>query len=90
MLKVQNRIGVTILEDGKLKGGIETIDKVTYWSILRPSGAYYTEGKRAFMTKNGSAETATWTGREITHYSELKRRDVGSVFYRTSSSSSKT
>jgi len=77
------KIEVTISENGKLKGGIEIIDMVTYWSIPRPGGAYYAEGKGVFMTKDGSGETATWTGQGIAHYSGLRRRDVGSVFCRT-------
>jgi hypothetical protein len=70
-----------------LKGEIETLDMVTYWSVPRSGGAYYAEGKGVFMTKDGSGETATWAGQGIAHYSGLKRRDVGSVFCRTSSSS---
>jgi hypothetical protein len=50
------------------------------------SRAYYAEGKGLFMTKDDSNETATWTGQEIAHYSGRKRRDVGSVFCSTSSS----
>ena len=50
------------------------------------SRAYYAEGKGVFMTKDDSNETATWTGQEIAHYSGRKRRDVGSVFCSTSSS----
>jgi hypothetical protein len=81
------KIEVTISENGKLKGGIETTDMVTYWSIPRPGGAYYAEGKGVFMTKDGSGETAIWTGQGIARFSGLKRRDVGSVFCSTSSSS---
>jgi hypothetical protein len=50
------------------------------------SRVYYAEGKGVFMTKDDSNETATWTGQEIAHYSGRKRRDVGSVFCSTSSS----
>ena len=39
------KIEVTITEKGTLKGGIETTDTVTYWSIPRLGGAYYAEGK---------------------------------------------
>jgi hypothetical protein len=82
------KIEVTISENGTLKGGIETTDIVTYWSVPRPGGAFYAEGKGVFMTKDGSNETATWTGQGIAHYSANKRRDIGSVFCRSSSSSS--
>ena len=38
------------------------------------------------MTKSSdSNETATWTGQGIAHYSGQTRRDVGSIFCRTSS-----
>ena len=74
----------------KVKGEIETLDMVTYRSVPRSGGAYYAEGKGVFMTKDGSGETAAWTWQGIAHYSGLKRRDVGSVFCRTSSSSSTT
>ena len=84
------KIEVTISENGKLKGEIDTIDMVTYWSIPRPDGAYYAEGKGVFMIKDGSGEIATWTGQGIAHYSGQKRRDVGSVFCRTPPSSSTT
>jgi hypothetical protein len=39
------KIEVTITEKGTLKGGIETHDTLTYWSIPRLGGAYYAEGK---------------------------------------------
>jgi predicted SnoaL-like aldol condensation-catalyzing enzyme len=32
-----------------LKGGIETTDIVTYWSVPKPGGAYYADGKEAFI-----------------------------------------
>ncbi len=80
------KIEVTTLENGKLKGEIETLDTVTYWSVPRSDGAYYAEDKGVFMTKDSNGETATWTGQGIAHYSGLKRRNVGSVFCRTSSS----
>ena len=37
------------------------------------------------LSKDGK-ETVTWTGQGIAHYSGQKRRDVGSVFCRTPSS----
>jgi hypothetical protein len=38
----------------------ETIDMVTYWIIIisRLGDAYYAEGNRVFMTKEGSRETS--------------------------------
>jgi hypothetical protein len=83
------KIEVTIIQNGTLKGGIEATDMVTYWSVPRPGGAYYAEGKGVFMVKDNPSETAMWTGQGIAHYSGQKRRDVGSVFCSTSSTSSK-
>ena len=39
------KIEGTITEKGTLKGGIETTDTGTYWSIPRLGGAYDAEGK---------------------------------------------
>jgi hypothetical protein len=83
------KIEVTITQNGTLKGGIEATDIVTYWSIPRPGGAYYGEGKGVIMAKDDPSEMATWTGQGIAHYSGQKRRDIGSVFCRTSSTSGK-
>jgi hypothetical protein len=79
------KIEVTITEKGTLKGGIETTDTVTYWSIPRVGGAYYAEGKGVLMIKEDVNELATWTGQGIAYYSGSKRRDVGSVFCRAGS-----
>jgi hypothetical protein len=87
VLDVENpKIEVTITQNGTLKGEIQATDTVTYWSIPRPGGAYYAEGKGVFMAKDDPSQIATWTGQGIAHYSGQKRRDVGSVFCSTSSS----
>jgi hypothetical protein len=68
--------------------GLEVTSIVTYSSIPREQGgAIYAEGKGVFMTKEdgNNGETATWTGQGIAHYSGQRRRDVGSIFCRTSS-----
>jgi hypothetical protein len=83
------KIEVTIAQNGTLKGGTEATDIVTYWSIPRPEGAYYAEGKGVFMVKDDPSEMATWTGQGIAHYSGQKRRDIGSVFCRTPSARGK-
>ena len=85
------KIELTILQNGILKGGIEARDIVTYWSVPQSDGSYYAEGKGVFMLKGGSInnETAMWTGQGIAHYSGGKRRDVGSVFCRSSSTKGK-
>jgi hypothetical protein len=80
------KIEVTILQSVLLRG-IEVTNIITYSSIPREEGgAIYTEGKGGIMTKSSdSNETATWTGQGIAHYSGQTRRDVGSIFCRTSS-----
>ncbi len=82
------KIEVTISQNGLLKG-IEVTRIVTYSSIPREQGgAIYAEGQGVIMTKkdgNNGGETATWTGQGIAHYSGQRRRDVGSIFCRTSS-----
>jgi hypothetical protein len=81
------KIEVTISQNGLLRG-VEVTNIVTYSSIPREQGgAIYAEGKGVFMTKEGSGdgETATWTGQGIAHYSGQTRRDVGSIFCRTTS-----
>jgi hypothetical protein len=84
------KIEVTITQNGTLKGGTEATNTVTYWSVHRPGeGAYYAEGKGVFMAKDDPSEIATWTGHGIAHYSGQKRRDVGSIFCRTSSTTGK-
>jgi hypothetical protein len=83
------KIEVTITQNGTLRGEIEATDIVTYWSIPRSGGAYYAEGKGVFMAKDDPSEMATLTGQGIAHYSGRKRRDVGSVFCRTASTTGK-
>jgi hypothetical protein len=66
------KIEVSIRQNGTLKGGIEAIDIVTYWSKPRPGGAYYAEGKGVFMAKDNPNDTAAWTGQGIAHYSRQR------------------
>jgi hypothetical protein len=68
-----------------LKGGTEATNTVTYWSIPRPRGAYYAEGKGVFMAKDDGSEMVTCTGHRIGRQLEQRRRDVDSIFCRTSS-----
>ena len=41
------------------------------------------------MAKDDPREMATWTGQGIAYYSGQKRRDVGSIFCQTSSTTGK-
>jgi hypothetical protein len=72
--------------------GIGVTCTVSYYSIPREQDeAIYAEGQGVIMTKednnnnNNVGETATWTGQGIAHYFGQTRRDVGSIFCRTSS-----
>lgn len=65
------KIEVTIAEKGTLKGGIETSETVTYWSIPRPGGAYYAEA-RIFMVRKDVNEIAIWTGQGIAYHSGFR------------------
>jgi hypothetical protein len=80
------KIEVTISQNGLLRG-VEVTSIVTYSSIPREQGgAIYAEGQGVIMTKeDGNGETATWMGQGIAHYAGQRRRDVGSIFCRTSS-----
>ena len=67
---------------------VEVTSIVTYSSIPREQeGAIYAEGQGVIMTKKDGygSETTTWTGQGIAHYSSQRRRDIGSIFCRTSS-----
>jgi hypothetical protein len=69
--------------------GIAVTSTVSYCSIPREQdGAIYAEEQGVIMTKednnNNVGETATWT-ENSTHYFGQTRKDVGSIFCRTSS-----
>ena len=81
------KIEVTISQNGLLRG-VEVTNIVTYSSIPREQGgAIYAEGQGVILTKEdgNGGEIATWTGQGIAHYTGQTRRDVGSIFCRTSS-----
>src|ERR687889_2056686 len=80
------KIEVTISQNGVLRG-VQVTSIVTYSSIPREQGgAIYAEGQGVIMTKEDrNGEIATWTGQGIAHYTGQTRRDVGSIFCRTSS-----
>src|SRR5919198_3944435 len=78
------KIETTFSADAKLKGTISITDTGTYWSIIRPGGRLYGEGQGSYMTKDGSGETATWTGYGIGHLAAGGRVSYrGSLFFRT-------
>ena len=49
--------------------------------LFRDYAAYYAVGKGVFMTKDDGSEMVTWTRHQL----EQRRRDVGSIFCSTSS-----
>lgn len=80
------KIETTFSADAKLKGTIEITDTGTYLSIVRPGGILYGEGQGLYMTKDGSGETATWTGQGVGRLTEGGRVSYrGSLFFRANS-----
>lgn len=80
------KIETTFSADAKLKGTIEITDTGTYLSIIRPGGILHGEGQGLYMTKDGSGETATWTGQGVGRLTEGGRVSYrGSLFFRASS-----
>ena len=82
------KIETTFSADAKLKGTISITDTGTYWSIIRPGGRLYGEGQGLYMTKDGSGETATWTGQGVGRLMQGGRVSYrGSLFFRAGDSS---
>jgi hypothetical protein len=80
------KIETTFSADAKLKGTIDIADTGTYWSIVRPGGILYGEGQGLYMAKDGSGETATWTGQGVGRLAAGGRVSYrGSLFFRTNS-----
>lgn len=80
------KIETTFSADAKLKGTIEITDTGTYMSIIRPGGILHGEGQGLYMTKDGSGETATWTGQGVGRLTEGGRVSYrGSLFFRANS-----
>ena len=80
------KIETTFSADAKLKGTMEITDTGTYLSIIRPGGILHGEGQGLYMTKDGSGETATWTGQGVGRLTEGGRVSYrGSLFFRANS-----
>jgi hypothetical protein len=80
------KIETTFSADAKLKGTIDITDTGTYLSIIRPGGILHGEGQGLYMTKDGSGETATWTGQGVGRLTEGGRVSYrGSLFFRANS-----
>jgi hypothetical protein len=80
------KVETTFSADAKLKGTIDITDTGTYRSIIRPGGMLHGEGQGLYMTKDGSGETATWTGQGVGRLTEGGRVSYrGSLFFRANS-----
>jgi hypothetical protein len=80
------KVETTFSADAKLKGTIDITDTGTYLSIIRPGGILHGEGQGLYMTKDGSGETATWTGQGVGRLTEGGRVSYrGSLFFRANS-----
>ena len=80
------KIETTFSADAKLKGTIDITDTGTYLSIIRPGGILHGEGQGLYITKDGSGETATWTGQGVGRLTEGGRVSYrGSLFFRANS-----
>jgi hypothetical protein len=78
------KIEVTISQEGILNKSMDATSLVTFWSEQQKDGSIYAQGQGVLMLKDDRAATATWIGKGIAHYHDQIRRDVGSVFFRSS------
>ena len=80
------KVETTFSADAKLKGTIDITDTGTYLSIIRPGGILHGEGQGLYMAKDGTGETATWTGQGVGRLTEGGRVSYrGSLFFRANS-----
>jgi hypothetical protein len=78
------KIETSFSESGKFKG-VDFTNIGTFWTITRPGGTQYGEGRGVITSKSGD-EMATWTGYGVGGFTGLGRiRYHGSFFYRTNS-----
>ena len=86
VVSVLPKIETTFSAEAKLKGTIDITDTGTYWSIIMPGGILRGEGQGVYITKDGSGETATWTGQGIGHLMQGGRVSYrGALFFRANS-----
>jgi hypothetical protein len=78
------KIEVTISQEGLLKAIMDATGLVTFWSEQQKDGSIYAEGQSVLILKDDRAATATWIGKGAAHYQNQTRRDVGSVFFKSS------
>jgi hypothetical protein len=86
VLSVENgitKLEISIAGNGIFTGSLEVKTSWTYWTIQRPDGTSYSEGRGIIMTKDGT-EVATATGRGEGKMTESgKMRYVSALFYET-------
>jgi hypothetical protein len=74
------KIEVSFSASGVLKGGIEVVENVTYWSVARSLGIIYGEGQGVLMTKDGS-DHGTWKGNGIGTMSGIGKTSFRGAIY---------
>jgi hypothetical protein len=88
ILSVENgipKVEVSISGNGIFNGNLDVTETWTYWTIQRPDGTSYGEGKGVIMTKDGS-EVATATGHGEGKMTDAgKMKYPGAIFFETSS-----
>lgn len=83
------KIEVTISQEGTLNTGNNATSLVTFWSEQQKDGSIYAQGQGVLMLKDDRTAIATWIRKGIAHYHNQTRRDVGSVFFRSSKDDNK-
>ena len=85
--------GQRVLEDHKVETSIQTSGKLlgiesremgTYWSVMKPGGVLYAEGRGILMTKDG--DNISWVGQGVGRFKAgggVQFR--GAVYYETAS-----
>jgi hypothetical protein len=64
--------------------GVEAVNNVTYWAVVRPDGTLYGEGQGIVISKQG--DVATWVGQGAgTMRSDGGASFRGAVYYQTTS-----
>ena len=76
------QIEVTVSQTGILHT-VEVSVLITYLNFPNADGTIYTIGEGVIMTKDGSADPLTWTGQEVAKITGQIGKNVGSIFFNT-------
>lgn len=79
------QIEVTISKSGKIRGNNVSI-LITYRSIPNSDGTFYIESEGVIMTKDWGDDPLTFKGQGVAKITGQRRKDVGSIFFNTSTS----